>query len=250
VGALIVAGVLILALACSINGKRVPLLVGKYAEFSSWSVVIPVVFTSFGFQVVFHTLSDYCDRNKEVLHKVFFWGSLIPAIVYIIWSCVILCAIYNYDPDFYALMVEGRVDVDELVKVLSLISGVKVIQVMVWVISFLAIATSILGVGIGLCDSIESYVKTKSRHSKWISVIIAVGLPTAIAIFIPSAFIAILGFAGMILSVLAILLPIYILIAGKFKNVYYASTTNKFMLASSVIMGIAVILCEVINIAF
>jgi tyrosine-specific transport protein len=95
VGALIVAGVLVLALACSINGKRIPFLVGKYEEFSSWSMVIPVVFTSFGFQVVFHTLSDYCDQNKEVLQKVFFWGSLIPAIVYIIWSCVILCAIYR-----------------------------------------------------------------------------------------------------------------------------------------------------------
>jgi tyrosine-specific transport protein len=250
VGALIVAGVLILVLACSINGNHIPFLVGKYQEFSSWSIVIPVVFTSFGFQVIFHTLSDYCDRDKEVLGRVFFWGSLIPAIVYMIWSSIILCAIYDCDPDFYALMVEGKVDVGELIKALSLISGLKAIRVMVWVISFLTMATSILGVGRGLCDSIESYIKTKSKHSKWISIIIAVGLPTAIAIFIPGAFIAILGFAGMILSVLAILLPIYILVVGKFKNVYYTSTTNKFMLIGSVIIGIVVILCEVINITF
>jgi tyrosine-specific transport protein len=248
VGALIVAGILTLALSCGINGQRVPFLVGKYKEFSSWSIVVPVVFTSFGFQVVFHTLSNYCAMDKKVLHKVFFWGSLIPAIVYIIWSCVILCVIYNYDPDFYALMVDGKVDVSELVRVLSLVSGLKVIQVMVWVISFLTMATSVLGVGMGLCDSIESHIKTKFKHSKWISVIVAVGFPAIIAIFVPGAFIAILGFAGMILSVLAILLPIYILLVGRFKKAYYASTTNKFMLMGSVIIGIAIILCEVINI--
>jgi tyrosine-specific transport protein len=250
VGALIVAGILTLALACSIDGKHIPLLVGTCDEFRSWSAVIPVVFTSFGFQVVFHTLSNYCNMDKKVLQKVFFWGSLIPAVVYIIWSSIILCVIYNYDPDFYALMVRGEVDVSELIRALSLISGLKVIQIMVWVISFLMIVTSIFGVGLGLCDSVESYIKTRFKHSRLGAVIIAVGVPTVIAIFVPGAFITILGFAGMILSVLAILLPIYILVAGKFKNVYYSSTTNRLMLAGSVIMGIAIILCEVINIAF
>jgi tyrosine-specific transport protein len=147
-------------------------------------------------------------------------------------------------------MVDGRVDIGELVRTLGLISGLKSIQAMVWAISFLAIVTSALGVGMGLSDSLESYVKTKIKHSKLISVILSVGLPTVIAIYIPGAFIAILGFAGMILSVLAILLPIYILLAGKFKNAYYPSTTNKIMLLGAVAIGIAIILCEVSNIVF
>ncbi|MDR1590476.1 MAG: hypothetical protein LBR92_00545 [Puniceicoccales bacterium] len=250
VGALIVAGVLTLILAGSIGGKRVPFLVGTYDEFASWSMVVPVVFTSFGFQVVFHTLSNYCDMNKEGLRRVFFWGSLIPAVVYIIWSCAILCAIYNYDPNFYTLMIEEKVDVSELVRVLSLISGLKAVQIMVWVISFLVIATSVLGVGIGLCDSVEAYVKGKCKHSRLIAVVIAVGVPAIIAIFVPGAFIKILGFAGMILSVLAILLPIYILVAGKFKNIYYSVLTNRFLLIGSVIMGLAIILCEIVSIIF
>jgi tyrosine-specific transport protein len=249
VGALIVAGILITALSCSIDVGHVPFLVGKYGELSTWRVVVPVVFTSFGFQVVCHTLSNYCGMDKKVLHGVFFWGSLIPAIVYIIWSCVILCVIYDRNPDFYALMVDGKVDVSELVRELGLISGLKMTRVMVWIISFLTIATSALGVGMGLCDSIKSYVRAKVKHSQLISVTVTVGLPAAIAVYTPGAFIAILGFAGMILAVLAILLPIYILIAGNFKNVYYASTANKFMLLGSVVAGVTVIVCEVINIA-
>jgi tyrosine-specific transport protein len=140
-GALVFIGILILTLVSSINGKPIPFVVGKYGEFSSWSVVIPVVFTCFGFHVVFHTLSNYCNRNKKVLNKVFSWGSLIPAIVYIIWSYVILCAIYTSDLDFYASIVDGKVDIGELIKTLGMIFGLKTIQVMVWIISFLAIAT-------------------------------------------------------------------------------------------------------------
>jgi tyrosine-specific transport protein len=146
-------------------------------------------------------------------------------------------------------MIKGAINVGELVRVLSLISGLKIIQIMVWVISFLTIGTSIFGVGLGLCDSVESYIKTHFKHSRLWAVIISVGLPTVIAVFVPGAFITILGFAGMILSVLAILLPIYILMAGKFKKIYYASVANRLLLAGSVVAGVAIILCELINIA-
>ncbi|WP_081497552.1 MULTISPECIES: aromatic amino acid transport family protein [spotted fever group] len=57
--------------------------------------------------------------------------------------------------------------------------------------SALAIVTSILGVGVGLCDSLKpAYI---------------------VAVVVPNAFITILGFAGMILVIIAILLPVYLL---------------------------------------
>jgi hypothetical protein len=54
----------------------------------------------------------------------------------------------------------------------------------------------------------------------------------------------------MLLSLLAIVLPICVFAVGQFENVYYASTNNKFMLAGSAIMGVVIILCKTINIAF
>jgi hypothetical protein len=103
-------------------------------------------------------------------------------------------------------------------------------------------ATSLLGGGMGLCDSIESHVTTEFAHSKWISILDVTGFPAIIAIFVPGVFIAILGHAGMILSVLAILLPIYIFVGRRCKKVYYASITNNFMLVGSLIIGVANIL--------
>ncbi|MDR3317609.1 MAG: hypothetical protein LBS71_02270 [Puniceicoccales bacterium] len=247
IGILAIAGVLLLVLSCSINVSNMPLLVGKYSEFSSWRLAIPVLFTSFGFQVLFHTLSNYCNMDKNILNKVFLWGSLLPVVVYIIWTVSALCIIYDRNPDLYASMVAGKIDVDGLVKELSLISGVEAIHALVWGISFLAIATSALGVGIGLRDSIELYMGIKVKWSRLLAAMITVAPPCIVAIVVPNAFIVILGFAGMILSFLAILLPIYILIAGKFKTAHYPSTRNKWILAGSFITGILIIAFEIGN---
>jgi tyrosine-specific transport protein len=127
---LIVARIFILVLSLSINFSNMPLFIGKDAEFISWRLVIPVFFTSFGFQVIFHTLSDYCEMNKDVLRRVFLFGSLIPAIVYLIWTSSTLCVIYDRNPDFYALIAAGEINVEEFVGELGKISGLKVIQVM------------------------------------------------------------------------------------------------------------------------
>jgi tyrosine-specific transport protein len=43
---------------------------------NSWTIALPIVFTSFGFHVVFHSLTAYCNNDKHLLKKVFFWGKL------------------------------------------------------------------------------------------------------------------------------------------------------------------------------
>jgi hypothetical protein len=71
VGAFIIAGLVTLALSHGINGQRMPFLFGKCKELSSWSTVGPVIFPSFGFEVVFHIVINYRAIDKEVLHRVF-----------------------------------------------------------------------------------------------------------------------------------------------------------------------------------
>jgi hypothetical protein len=114
-------------------------------------------------------------------------------------------------------MVDGKVSVSELASVLSCVPGGKVPQIMVWIILFLTMATSVLGVGMELCDSIEHQIKTKFQHWTWISVIVAVCYFAITEIFDPGTCSAIRGCPGMILSVLAILLSIdiYLLEDGR-----------------------------------
>lgn len=101
IGLLIVSGILILGLISMINFSNVPLLAPTYKDISVWGVIIPVVFTSFGFQVIFHTLTNYCNKNAKVLKRAFLWGSFIPALVYIVWTCSVLIVVHHESPLFY-----------------------------------------------------------------------------------------------------------------------------------------------------
>ena len=71
-----------------IQWDNLPLFSPNYKEISIWGVVTPVVFTSFGFQVIFHTLTNYCNKNAK--DDDFIWKLNSCNSIYIIWACSIL----------------------------------------------------------------------------------------------------------------------------------------------------------------
>jgi tyrosine-specific transport protein len=242
---------LVLGLATKINIETLPLLETSMTKFSSWRTVMPIVFTSFGFQVIFHTLTDYCNKNTSMLKKAFFWGSLIPAIVYIFWTISVLSAVNSKNSQFYQLMISGQVEAGQLIQQLSEISNFHFIQLCVWWISLLAILTSVLGVSIGLFQSYCNLLRKSSKRPFLMKILVSfsvVIIPYLLAILVPNAFIAILGFAGLILVSIAILQPIYLLYKARITKYHYPILKEKLFIISSVIAGITIIICEAVNI--
>lgn len=250
-GLLAIVAVLIAGLVTTINWSELPLFSEKYdGDPLAWATLIPVVFTSFGFQVIFHTLSNYCNMNASTLKRAFFWGSLIPAIVYIVWTCSILSAVYQDNPQFYDQMAAGKAEVGELIQVLSSIAKWQSVQLLVWWISLLAIATSVLGVGVGLCDSLKGMLSKKMSHGSISNILASVLtiLPAyLVVIYVPNAFITVLGFAGMILAIIAILLPVYLFWQIKTDRLYYSELKHKSLILLSVGVALTVIICEMYN---
>lgn len=251
VGLIAVVAILLGGLAATINWSELPLFSSQYSNLSVWAALIPVVFTSFGFQVIFHTLTNYCNKNVNVLKQAFFWGSLIPAIVYIIWTCSILTAVYQDNSQFYEQMISGKAEIGELIQVLSGIAKWQSVQLLVWWISLLAIATSVLGVGVGLCDALKGILVKKVPNVAMrniLAAVIAILPAYLVAIYVPNAFITILGFAGMILAVIAVLLPAYLFWQIKTEKFYYSELNNKSLIHLSVAVAVVVIACEIFNI--
>lgn len=247
---LIIVALLVAGLAISVEWSNLPLLPKQYNDISAWTALIPVVFTSFGFQVIFHTLTNYCGKNEKMLKQAFFWGSLIPAIVYIIWTSSVLSVVYHDNPTFYQQMATGKVEVGELIHVLSGVAKGHSVQLLVWSISLLAIATSVLGVGVGLCDALEVMLTEKVSHislKNLIASLITMIPAYLVVMFVPNAFIAVLGFAGMILTVIAVLLPAYLLRQLHTDTFYYPELKRKFLIGLSVAFAMGVIVCEVYN---
>jgi len=249
---LAVVAILLTGLIITIQwSSPLPLFSEQSVGLSAWTSVIPVVFTSFGFQVIFHTLTNYCNKNAKMLKQAFLWGSLIPALIYIVWTCSIMSAVYQDNPLFYAQMGTGKAGVGELIQVLSTIAKWKSVQLLVWWISLLAITTSVLGVGVGLCDSLKRmlFKKVPNPGIRNIAASILTILPAYVVVmYVPNAFIAVLGFAGMILAIIAILLPTYLFWQIKTQKLHYSELHRKSLIYLSIGIGIAVITCEIFNI--
>ena len=200
--------------------------------------------------MIFHTLTNYCNKDAKVLKIAFFWGSLIPAIVYILWTCSILGSVHQSNPEFYNQMINGKVEVGNLIQQLSQIAHWSFVQLLVWWLSLLAIVTSIVGIGIGLNDSLSTMIPAKLENPilrKILAAVMTIGPAYIVAILIPNAFIKVLGFAGMILVIIAIILPIYLLYKAKITSLNYSELKSNFLLIISSFFGIAIILCEVMN---
>ena len=250
-GLLAVVAVLLAGLISNIHWNNFPLFNDQYSNISIWRTILPVAFTAFGFQVIFHTLTNFCNKDAKMLKSVFLWGSIIPAIVYIIWTCSILIVVHQENPIFYQEMIDGKVEVGDLIQELSSIAKWPFVQLLIWWISILAIVTSLLGVGMGLCDSIKNMLPEKITNlylRNLLGAIITILPAYILAILIPNAFIIILGFAGMILVVIAVLLPIYLLYKAKITKFNYKELQYKWLVISSAIAGVIIMLCELLNI--
>ena len=126
---------------------------------SEWTTLVPIIFTSFGFQGSIHSMVKFCHNDKKLIKTACLWGSLTPAFVYIIWTIAILLVIFNTDIQFFHKMAAGQVsDVGQLISVLSHATVFKILQTIVWIISLLSILTSVLGVGLSLLDIVDKQI--------------------------------------------------------------------------------------------
>ena len=248
-GLLGVFGVLILGLLWVMKWDNLPLFTDQSFNFSMLRALLPLIFTSFGFHVIFHTLTNYCNKDAVVLKRVFFWGSLIPAVIYLLWTMSVLIFLNDGNPEFYQKMITNKVEVGEFVEALSHSTQWSFVQILVWWVSLLAIVTSLVGVGVGLHESLKNMITWNSGKNVLASLITIIP-PYITALLLPNAFITVLGFAGMILVVIAVLLPAYLLFQAKKTKTFYKEPYKAFWLWASIIFGVFIIVCEILNMSF
>ncbi len=213
---------------------------------SEWTTLVPIIFTSFGFQGSIHSMTKFCKNNQLLVKSACLWGSVIPAIVYIAWTCAILIVVANTNSEFFSLMVEGKAqDVGDLVQVLSQADSTQLIQIIVWIIYVLAILTSVFGVGLASLDIFEREWHVK----KLISVCTIFIIPATISVVVPNAFIRILNVSGIILSIIAIIVPIIVSFKMQFKNKLKCKLLleNKAILLTVFAIGVVIIALGLID---
>lgn len=213
-------------------------------------LLIPLFFTSFGFHGSISTIVTYIGTDWKKLRFTFVLGSLLPLAVYIIWELIALGSVPLSGPNSFEYIKNTGGDLGTFTGVLS-----DVVQNNNWLgplsklFTFLAIATSFLGVGIGLYHFMEEQI-TKQAGNKptalttWLFTFV---LPILFAGFYPQGFIMALGYAAIALSTLAVIMPT--LIALKLRKQYspddYQVAGGSLALIIALIAGICVIVLEI-----
>lgn len=188
----------------------------KLLENMNWPLALaatPVMFTSFGFQGIVPTLTNYLDRNPDKVKRAILIGSALPLIVYIIWEGLIL----------------GVIPLEQLESArkagLSAVAPLRNILHLPWLymvgefFAFFAIVTSFLGVTLGLLDFLADGLKVKKnvRGRSLLSLLIFIP-PLIFAMLNPCVFLNALHYAGGLGCALLLgLLPILMAWSGRYR---------------------------------
>jgi tyrosine-specific transport protein len=184
------------------------------------------------------TLRTYVNSDKKSLRQAIIIGSTIPLIVYIIWIFVTLGSLPVTSDN--GILGTHTGDVTTVI-MNNFNSEHGYISTVSFLFGFFALATSFLGVSLGLFDFNRSTYKIgSSSHKHKILAFIITFLPAYLyAISYPDGFRAALGYASIFIAVLQVALPVVMLWGLNKRN-------NNLRIKTSIVTIIVIIISIII----
>jgi tyrosine-specific transport protein len=163
----------------------------------SWSsslMTIPLILTTFSYQMIVPSLTPYLRRDPQALRKAIIYGTSIPFFAYALWQVVVLGT----------LPLEGEGGLLEALKngqpstqSLRAYVGHSFLATCGEIFAFFALVTSYLGISLGLFDFLSDFLKLKKEgKSRTLLGILVLGPSLVFAIIYPKAFLFALEISG------------------------------------------------------
>ncbi len=229
----------------------VPNITIDYLEYTNWSFSLlsfSVVVTSFGYHVIIPTLVSYLNRDIKKVKACLFYGSLIPLLVYFLWELSILGSVPVSGTHGLA---RAFIEDMPLAKLLRIHTGHNLVALLAQAFSIFAIITSFLGVAQGLFDFLKDGINAGQSHRKRSFAFVLTFLPPILMIIsFEAGFIALLEYAGALVSIILGIVPIIIvwrLRASKAFKPVYRARANKFALVMGVVFFAFVVVLVVLK---
>lgn len=165
---------------------------------------IPVIFTSFGFHGSVPSLVSYMNGDTRKLRMIFICGSAIPLIAYIFWQIATLGSI---PADTFLGILAQQSGLDGLLSALRDVVATPQVNIAVSLFMDLALATSFLGVALGLFDYLADLFKRKNSAAGRVQTGILTFVPPLLSALFFSSFVQALTYAAVALSLLALIIP-------------------------------------------
>ena len=143
--------------------------------------------------------------DSRKLRRIFIIGSAIPLFVYLFWQLATLGALSG---NTFTAILAQQAGLNGLMQAIRTLVASPHVEVAVHLFADLALATSFLGVALGLFDYLADLFKRKNNARGRLQTGALTFIPPLIfALFYPQGFVMALGYAAIALAVLALLIP-------------------------------------------
>lgn len=210
---------------------------------ASLLLVLPVIFTSFGFHVNIPSIVDYMDGNQRKLKRIVIIGSAIPLVIYLLWQLTVLGSIEQFA---FLNILENQSSIQGLLVAIRKMVELPIINISFNVFAVAALVTSFLGVSLGLFDYIADLtVKHKQINKTFFVSLLTFVPPVTFALFYPEGFVLALGYAAIPLVFLVLFLPVFLIKRiYRIKNIKF-TLRKKLILLIIICVGILLILLQI-----
>lgn len=167
---------------------------------------LPYLLASFGYHGNIPGLVKYYNKDTKTVMRSLLYGTLFALIIYILWQYVIQGNIHR---EAFKLIIAKGGNAGDLFAQLEqshLIS--QLAQQLLTAFGYMALASSFLGVSLGLFDYIADFFKfADDKPGRAKSALITFLPPTIGALLFPNGFIYAIGYAGLAATVWAAIIP-------------------------------------------
>ncbi|HGJ5874054.1 MAG TPA: tryptophan permease [Arsenophonus apicola] len=201
-------------------------------------IALPYLLTSFGFHGNVPGLVKYYHKESKAVVRSLLYGTLIALVIYILWQYAIQGNISR--TAFKQIMTEGG-NVDSLLKQMNHSINNNIVKQCLNLFSYMALASSFLGVTLGLFDFIADFFKFKDNNrGRLKSALITFIPPTLFALYYPDGFIHAIGFAGLAATIWAVIVPAMMAKASrkKFPQAAYHAPGGDLLIYFVILFGL------------
>ncbi|MGX2017720.1 tryptophan permease [Providencia huashanensis] len=201
---------------------------------------LPYLLTSFGYHGNVPGLVKYYNKDSRSVVMSLVFGATITVVIYILWQYAIQG---NIPRSAFIEIRESGNNIDALLTQMNISTKNSFISQFLNLFSYMALASSFLGVSLGLFDFIADFFKFKdNQQGRFKSVLVTFVPPTILALIFPNGFIYAIGFAGLAATIWAVIVPA---LMAKASRVRYPN--NSYKAPGGTFIIVFVILFSVIN---
>ncbi|MBS0925699.1 tryptophan permease [Providencia sp. JGM181] len=211
----------------------------NHSEYLPYALAaLPYLLTSFGYHGNVPGLVKYYNKDSRSVMLSLVYGAGITVTIYILWQYAIQGNIPR--SSFIAIRENGN-NIGALLNQMNISAQSSFISQFLTLFSYMALASSFLGVSLGLFDFIADFFKFNDSHQgRFKSVIITFLPPTVLGLAFPDGFIYAIGFAGLAATIWAVIVPAMMARASRkrFPNNSYRTPGGSFVIGFVILFGL------------